>query len=108
MHEAVQSLMRRDDLEARSQIQVKGVAEHDFGADFFEILRRHRLDRTVGADRHERRRLYGAAREFEPAAPRRAISRQQLEPHRPKGAAVRSTHARCSADAEGVRNITSP
>ena len=39
MHEAVQPAMRLDHLEAGPQVQVKGVAEHDFGADALELLR---------------------------------------------------------------------
>src|ERR1700674_4386125 len=74
MHEAMQSLMCRDYLEARPQIQMKGVAEYHFGSDSLEILRRHRLDRSVGAHRHECRRLDAAARELEPAAPCRTVS----------------------------------
>ncbi len=83
MHEAMQPLMSFDDFEPRPQVKMKGIAEHDFGADGFEILRRHRLDRAIRAHRHERRRLDRAARELEPAAPRRAVLRQQVETHRP-------------------------
>ena len=114
MHEAMQPLMRRDDFEARPQIEMKGIAEHDFGADWLEILRRHRLDRAVSADRHERRRLHGAARKCEPAAPRRAIARQQFEAHGSQAAiaavaaAARSAHARSNAVLAGIKNIASP
>ena len=37
-----------------------------------QLVGRHRLDRAVGADRHERRRLDAAVRELEPAAARGA------------------------------------
>ena len=49
--------MRGDDFKARAQPQVKGVAEADLGADFVQRGRRHRLDRAIGADRHENRGL---------------------------------------------------
>ena len=68
-HEAVQAAVRGDDLEARAQPEVKRVAEHDLRAELDELVRRHRLDGAVGADRHEHRRLDGAVRELEPAAP---------------------------------------
>src|SRR5271156_1624635 len=116
MHEAMQPLMRCDDLQAGPEVQVKSVAEHDLGAYALEILRSHGLDRAIRADRHERRRLDGAAGKLEPAAPRRAVLRQQLEAHR---AQLRTMprfgihHAlsgvdAASADAQGVRNIASP
>jgi len=65
--------MRLNDVESRPQIQVKGVAEHDLGADGLEVFRGHRLDRSVGSHGHERRCLDRAAREFQTAAPRRAV-----------------------------------
>lgn len=42
-----------DDLGARAQPQVEGVAEHDFRAHVLQFRRVHALDRAVGADRHE-------------------------------------------------------
>ena len=113
MHEAMQPLMRCDDLQAGPEIQVKSVAEHDFGAYALEILGGHGLDRAVCADGHERRRLDGAAGELEPAAPRRAVLRQELEAHRAQLRAMRRCrvhHALSGADADvdGVRNIASP
>ena len=56
-HEAMQTAMHRDHLQPRSQPQVKGIAQTDRCADFGQITWRHRLDRTVGADRHEDRRF---------------------------------------------------
>ena len=101
MHEAMQPLMCRDHLEAGPQKQMKGVAEHDFGADAYQVLWRHGLDRAVSTDRHERRRLDGAAWKCEPPAPRRAVARQQIEPHR-------AAHARSNAELPGIKNIASP
>ena len=103
MHEAVQARVGLDDLESGPQIQVKGVAENDFGARLHELLGRHRLHRAVSADRHERRRLDAAAREVEPAPARVAIGREHLETH-----ARRCAHGAARAPAAGLRNIASP
>ena len=73
VHEAVQPAMRAQDFVARPQHEMKGVAEHDLGAEALELLGRHRLDGAVGAHRHEGRRLDGAMRE--PAAVRGARAR---------------------------------
>ena len=73
MHEAVQAAVRAHDVVARPQHQMEGVAEHDLRAEAFELLGRHRLDRAVGAHRHERRRLDHAVRELEAPAARSAV-----------------------------------
>ncbi len=62
--------VRAQDFLARPQHQVKGVAEHDVGAQPFEFLRRHGLHGAVGADRHERRRFDDAMRETQASAAR--------------------------------------
>ncbi len=46
-----------NDLQARSQEQVEGVAEYDLGAGIAHLGRQHGLDRAVGAHRHEGRGL---------------------------------------------------
>ena len=56
-HEAMQPAVRGDDVEPGAQPQVERVAEDDLRADLDELVGRHRLDRAVGADRHEHRRL---------------------------------------------------
>ena len=81
-HEAVQPGVSGDDFNAGTQPQVEGVAEHDLGAERLELVGRHRLDRAVGADRHEDRRLDGAVGQREPSAPRGAASGGNLELHR--------------------------
>ncbi len=100
VHEAMQTLVSLYHFEPRTQEQMKCVAEHDFGANGLQILRRHRLDGPIGADRHECRRLDRAAREVEPAAARGAVLRQQIEAH--------CAHVPERAIADGVRNIASP
>ncbi len=103
MHEAMQPPMRLDHRKARPQIKMEGVAEDDFDADLLELFRRHRLDRSVGAHRHERGRLDVAPREAQAAAPRRAVLAQQLEPH----AGLRAQRS-SNAGSAGVKNIASP
>ena len=51
------------------------------GADFPQLARAQRLDRAVGADRHECGRVHRAVRKRELAAPRRAVSRTHLKLH---------------------------
>ena len=71
--ERVQAAAARDQLVARPQEQVIGVAEDDLGADRLEVAVQRRLDRALRAHRHERRRLHDAVRrlEFTQAAPGR-------------------------------------
>ena len=75
VHETVQSPVCGDDGRTRSQHEVEGVAENDLGAQVFELLGGHRLDRAVGADRHERRGLDHAVGGHERARARGAIAR---------------------------------
>ena len=78
-NELVQATELLDDLQPRSQKQMKRVAQDDLGTDFANVPRRHRLDRTIGAHRHERRRLHRAAGKREPAAARGAIGGEEVE-----------------------------
>ena len=81
-HEPVQPAKTRDPLGARTQHQVIGVGKDHLGARGAQHAGRGRLDRGLGADRHERGRLDGAVRGMQPAAPRRAVGREQLEAER--------------------------
>ena len=67
--EAMQAAEPAQDVEARAQPEVKGVAEDDLGAHRLERGRQHALDGAVGAHRHEGRRLDAAVIECEAAAP---------------------------------------
>ena len=64
------------------QVQVIGVPEDDLGADLAQVDRGHGLDRALGADRHEDRRL-DRRRGSVVSRPRRAAGRgiltQQLK-----------------------------
>ena len=63
VHEFVQPAVLSNDSRARSQQQMKGIAENDFCAVSSNLLRRHALHRAVGSDGHERRRPDRAATE---------------------------------------------
>ena len=77
--EGVQALELRDDVQPRPQPEVEGIAEADLGADVMQRGRRHRLDRAVGADRHERRRLDRAVRRDEDGGARGAGGGEDVE-----------------------------
>ena len=57
VHERVQAAEPGDALVPGPQVQVVGVGEDDRGAGLADLVGRERLDRRVGADRHELRRL---------------------------------------------------
>jgi hypothetical protein len=80
-HEAVQAAQVADQFAARPQIEVVGVAEDDLGADLAQLGRRQRLDRGLGAHRHEDGRLHQAVQGAQPAAPRRrgCVGPEKLE-----------------------------
>ena len=73
--------VRSDHIEPRPQPEMEGVAEHDLGTDFAQFVRTHRLDRPVGTDRHERRRVDDTVGEHDSAAACRAVSSKDLKPH---------------------------
>ena len=60
-HERVQSAQRRHDLLTGPEGQVVGVRQEHPRPGGAELVGRHALDRGLGADRHERRRLHRAA-----------------------------------------------
>ena len=65
------------DFQPRSQPQVKGIAEDDLSVDLLEFQRRHCLDRAVGADWHEDRRLDHTVVQFDAAATGFAVGIKQ-------------------------------
>src|SRR6266702_3682247 len=72
----------RDHPGAGAQPQMKGVAEDDAGAVLEELRRAHRLDRAVGADRHEDRRLDLPVRELKRRRSRGAVGGVNRKFHR--------------------------
>ena len=87
-HELVQAAEPFDALVARAQVEVVGVAQDDLGADLVQVVGIERLDRGVGADRHEHRRLDVAVRrrQVAQAGARGAVVRgglQDVERDRP-------------------------
>ena len=66
--EVVQATEGADDIKARSQPQVKGVAKDDLGTGFVQAVGRHGLDGAVGSNRHENRGFDGAVVEAECSA----------------------------------------
>ena len=80
-HEAMQAAMRRDHFQPRPQPQVEGVAQHDLRADLFQFERRHRLDRAIGADRHEGRGFDAAVGKLQRAATGKAVGFMQGKFH---------------------------
>jgi hypothetical protein len=80
-HEAVQSTMCGDGLQTRSQPKVEGVAETDLRAAFDQVARGHRLDRSVGADRHEGGGFDDAMGEADAASTGCAVGGEKFEVH---------------------------
>src|SRR5437899_1482354 len=78
-HEAVQAAEVAHDVRTRAEQQVVGVTEDDLRAGGLEVFGRERLDRRLGANGHEDRRVHHAVRGGEPAAARGAVGREDLE-----------------------------
>ena len=72
-----------DELVARAEIQVIGVAEDDLRAAVDEVSVECGLDRSLRTDGHERRRLNDAMRRLERAQPRGTVGGAQCEAKRP-------------------------
>ncbi len=72
VHEPVQAAKPRDALRAGAEEEVIGIGEHHLRPRRPHRLRRHRLDRGRGADRHETGGEHLAMRGGETSSPRRA------------------------------------
>jgi hypothetical protein len=77
----MQIAMAADDLRPRSEHQMEGVAQDLLGARRLELFRGHRLDRAVGPDRHESRRVHLTPGKAQASASRRPIGGKQIELH---------------------------
>jgi len=75
----VQAAELGDQLVARPEVEVVGVAEHDPGAERVHLVRVEGLDRRLGADRHEGGRLDLAVRSPEHPSARPPVLRRHLE-----------------------------
>ena len=106
MHEIVEIAMGIDHLGAGAQHQVEGVAQNDFRPDALQLLRRHGLDRGVGAHRHKRRRLHRAAGKGQATAAAGAIAGQHLKIHDHNSDSLSAGPA--TAAASGHNNMASP
>ena len=69
-HEAVEPSGGRDHFRAGAEHQVVGVAEDDLRPVLDEVARLERLDRALGPDVHEDRRLDGTVYRRESSEPR--------------------------------------
>ena len=74
-HEPVQAAVRGDDVRARAEVQVVGVAEDDLRAELPQLARLHRLDGRLGADRHEAGRLDHAVRRHQTSGAGGSVAR---------------------------------
>ncbi|MNL41065.1 hypothetical protein D3C87_1634560 [compost metagenome] len=75
----VQALVGVDHVQPGAQPQVEGIAQDDVRANLVQFQRRHRLDRAVGADRHEDRRLDHAVVQRDAAAAGVAVGGDEFE-----------------------------
>ena len=55
VHEFMQPSKLPDQIPARPDKEVVGIAENNLGTQLVKIFRRDRLDSSLGADRHENR-----------------------------------------------------
>src|SRR5688500_8585646 len=72
-NEAMETAAPSDQLVARAQEQVVGVAEDDLGAELLQVAMERGFDRALGAHRHEGRCLHDAVRRLEFSAARWAV-----------------------------------
>ena len=83
--EAVEAAAPRDEVVARAEEQVVGVAEDHRGAGLLEVAHRQGLHGPARAHGHERGRLDLAVRGAEDAAPREPVAMRDGEVRRPRG-----------------------
>jgi hypothetical protein len=69
----VQPAKLLDHVQARPHPQVKGVAQNDLCAHFFQAARHHAFDGAVGAHRHENRGFNHAMVEGHTTATRKSV-----------------------------------
>ena len=95
-HEPVQPAELGDQLVARAEMQVVGVAEHDLRAEPAHLVRIQRLHGRLRPDRHEHRRAHLAVRGREDPGPRSTVSCREAK--RAHGCSIATFgHVRCQA-----------
>ena len=80
-HEAVEPAVRLDHLQAGTQPQVKGIAEHDVRAELDELCRTHCFHRPIRAHGHEGRCLDAAVGGGHDPAARGAVGGEKFKLH---------------------------
>src|SRR5438046_7754344 len=80
--EAMQTAPARDEIVARTQVQMVRVAQQDLRAAGFEITMRDAFDGALRPDRHERRRLDVAVRGGQYAGARASLGVRDPESKR--------------------------
>ena len=78
-HKTVQPAERAHLFDTWPQVEVIGIAQQNFHAQFFKDVLRHALDRGQSPHRHKHRGLHYAVRSDELARPRRATSSFNLK-----------------------------
>ena len=78
---AVEAAGGADDVQARADVEVVGVAENDLAAHLAQLARVNRLDAALGAHRHEYRRINHTVRCRQPpqARPGRSVCLEQVK-----------------------------
>ena len=74
IHKLVQAARLLNKIVSGAKIEMIGVGEHDLRARLLDRGGRQRLDRRVGADRHEYRGLDHTVRRIQPPYPRAALA----------------------------------
>ncbi len=85
VHEPVQSMKPVDDLAARPQVEMIGIAEDDLGAASGQLFGRDGLHRSQRAHRHEYRCFHRPVGRLHHAGPRKALGRlfDDVKPEHP-------------------------
>ena len=81
-HEPMQSPELAHEVGSGPQQEVVGVPQEDLGPGLAHVVGAQALDRALGADRHEGRRIHHTVRRREPAPAGRAVGGEELEAER--------------------------
>ena len=81
VHEIMQVTMQADDFCPGTQPEMECIPEDDTGSRLLQFLRRHGLDRAIGTNRHENRRLHDTATKCEAVSSGSPIGSQGFKFH---------------------------